>query len=281
MNMTRKEFLQLSGKLAAFSAIASYSKPGISRELNQELVEELVNSSEVKRIFKYLEDNKNRHIGIIQDFLRQPSVSSSGQGILECADLVKSYFDELGATEAVVEPTGGHPSVWGYFNHNKPKTIVSYLMYDTVPYDEREWISPPLEANLIKKDPFERVIIAPGAINNKGYERAYLNAIEAILAVSGTLPVNIMLTVDGEEELGSPNFPNFLSKYTSKLQQADAMLKPRPSQDMDGNVNLYMGYRGAAIVEFEVSGEHWPYIPKKPVDGAESPITDNAAWRCS
>lgn len=279
MKITRKEFLQFSGKLAAFSALASYSKLGLSLESRQDLVEEIANSAEVKNIFKYLEDNKKRHVELIQEYLRQPSVSSTGQGMLECADLLKHYLVELGASEATVVPTNGHPSVWGYFDYNKPKTIVSYLMYDTVPFDEREWSSPPLEARLVKKAPFERVVVAPGAINNKGYERAYLNALEAILAVSGSLPLNIMITADGEEELGSPNFPSFIKEYTPKLKKANAMLKPRPSQDLNGNVNMYMGYRGVATLELEASGEHWPFTPKKPVTGGDSPIVENAAWR--
>lgn len=278
--MTRKEFLQFSAKLAAFASLASYSNLGFgSLQSRKGLVEDIANSAEVKRIFRYLEDNKKRHIEVIQEYLRQPSVSSTGQGISECADLLKGYFDELGASESAVVPTGGHPSVWGYFDHKKPKTIVSYFMYDTVPFDEKEWSSPPLEARLMEKAPFERVVVAPGAINNKGYERAYLNAIEAILAVSGSLPLNIMITADGEEELGSPNFSKFIEKYTPRLEQADAMLKPRPSQDLHGNANMYMGYRGVATLELEVSGERRPFIPRKPVTGGDSPIVENAAWR--
>ena len=49
--------------------------------------------------------------------------------------------------------------------------------------------------------------MARGAVNQKGPQRAFLNALESIIAVEGTLPVNIMIAAEGEEELGSPHYP--------------------------------------------------------------------------
>jgi len=77
-------------------------------------------------------------------------------------------FKTLGCKEATLVPTDGFPGVWAYYDAGAPKTIVMYMMYDTQPFDEKRWSSPPLEARVAKMAPYEQVILARGAINSKG-----------------------------------------------------------------------------------------------------------------
>ncbi len=278
MRVSRKDFISMSGKAAALSALSRFGFFDFLEDTAY--AQDVLNSSEVRRIHRHIEEQKAEHVAKIQEYLRQPSVSTTGEGIKECAELLRSYFKQGGAREAEVVPTGGHPAVWGYFDAGAAKTIVSYFMYDTVPFEAEKWSSPPLAADLVEMKPFEKVIIAVGAINNKGYERAYLNAIESIVAVAGKLPVNIMITADGEEEIGSPNFPKFIEKYIPKLKKANGMLKPRPAQDANGNVNVYLGYRGVASMELRSSGALWGRGPQaRPIEGAFSPVVESPVWR--
>ena len=172
-------------------------------------------------VYDYIDANLDQHIGAIQRWLRQPSISAQNIGILEMAELLRQDLDDLGFAESNLVPTDGHPGVWGYYDAGAEKTLVVYLMYDVQPVNPEDWISPPFDAEIIDHD-LGKVIMARGATNQKGPQRALLNAIESIIAVEGNLPVNIMVAAEGEEELGSPNNPQIIDAYEDRLQLAVA-----------------------------------------------------------
>jgi len=191
MEITRREFMDLGGKAMLGAAVA----PNFLNFLDAPcgFIEDILASPRIKKIHKYIEDHKTEHIARIQSDLRQPSVSSWNKGITEMAERMKESFKQLGCKEAELIKTDGLPGVWGWYDSGAKKTISHYMMYDTQPFDEKEWSSAPLAANLVKMDPFPQVIIARGAINDKGPNRAFLNACEAIIALEGKLPLNIMI----------------------------------------------------------------------------------------
>ena len=153
--------------------------------------------------YDYIDANLDDHLAAIQRWLRQPSISAQNDGIQDMAEMVRRDLEGLGFAEADIVPTDGHPGVWGYYDAGADKTLVVYLMYDVQPVNPEDWQSPPFAAEVIDHD-LGKVIMARGATNQKGPQRAFLNALEAIIAADGTLPVNIMITAEGEEELGSP-----------------------------------------------------------------------------
>ncbi len=270
--MTRKNFLELGGK-AALGSFAFLQAP-------RGFAADVLESPEIKKIHKHIEDHKREHTAKIQEFLRQPSVSSWNLGIQECAEMLRGYFKQLGCQEAELVKTAGLPGVWGYFNAGAKKTISHYMMYDTQPFEEKRWSSPPLQANLVKMAPFEQVVMARGAINSKGPIRAFLNACESILAVTGKLPVNIMFTCDGEEEQGSPNFHQVLEPYYNRIKTCSAHLGAGPSQNRDGNVSMALGSKGIAYVELECHGAKWGRGPQKmPIHSSRKAILDSPVWR--
>ncbi|MBI4467339.1 MAG: M20/M25/M40 family metallo-hydrolase [Acidobacteria bacterium] len=279
MALSRKEFLSLSGKsaLAAQAArlgfFAFLSEPsGFSSDV--------LESSTVKKVHAYIDDHLDEHVGKIQEFLRQPSVSSWDLGIKECAGMLVDYFKQLRCKEANLVPTDGNPGVWAWYDGGAKKTVSRYFMYDTQPFNEKEWSSPPLAANLAPMAPFRSVIIARGAINSKGPLRAFLNALEAIIAVEGKLPVNIMFTCDGEEEQGSPHFHQVLAPYIDRLKICSAHLDPDPSQNREGQVSMWLGNKGICYVELEVSGRRWGRGPQKmPIHSSRKAILESPVWR--
>ena len=101
------------------------------------------------------------------------------------------------------------------------------------------------------------MLIGRGAINDKGPNRLFLNACEAILAVKGKLPVNIMFTCEGEEEQGSPHLHQVIDRYRDRLKTCNAHLRTLPSQDRDGFVTIHLGRKGIAYVEVECHGASW------------------------
>jgi len=222
---------------------------------------------------------KVEHIRKVQEDLRQPSVSSWNMGIQEMAERMIAHFKAIGCKEANLVKTDGLPGVWGWVDAGAPKTISVYMMYDTQPFDEKRWSSPPLEAALVKLDPFEQVVMARGAINDKGPNRMFLNALEAILEVHDKLPVNIMFTCDGEEEQGSPNFHQVLEPYNDRLRTCNAHFYAGPSQDRDGNVGMTLGGKGILYLEIEAHGARWGRGPQKmPIHSSRMTILDSPVW---
>jgi acetylornithine deacetylase/succinyl-diaminopimelate desuccinylase-like protein len=279
MAMSRKEFLALSGKAALATQAA---RLGFFAFLNEPsgFATDVLNSPTLKKIHAYIDDHIDEHVQKIQDFLRQPSVSSWNRGIQDCAEMLLGYFKELGCKEANLVPTDGYPGVWAWYNAGAPKTVSRYFMYDTQPFNEEEWSSSPLAAKLVPMDPFKSVILARGAINSKGPLRAYLNALEAIIAVEGKLPVNIMFTCDGEEEQGSPHFHQVLEPYHEHLKTCTAHLNPGPSQNREGQVRMYLGNKGIVYVELECSGKRWGRGPQKmPIHSSRKAILESPVWR--
>jgi len=204
-------------------------------------------------VYDYIDANLDDHLAAIQRWLRQPSISAQNVGIQEMAEMVRQDLEGLGFAEAEIVPTDGHPGVWGYYDAGADKTLVVYLMYDVQPVNPEDWESPPFAAELIDHD-LGKVLMARGATNQKGPERAFLNALESIIAVDGTLPVNIMITAEGEEELGSPNYPQIVDAYEDRLKSADAALFPFNSQRPDGTVSVILGVKGILYFEMIANG---------------------------
>ena len=277
MGLSRKEFLRLSaGGLAAAASGGFFA----FLDAPKGFAEDVLQSNRIRKIHGYIASNKARHIARVQEYLRQPSVSSWGLGIKECAELLMSYFQRLGCKEVEIVKTDGHPGVWAYYDAGAPKTISFYLMYDTQPFDEKEWSSPPLAANVVKMAPFGDVIMARGAVNDKGADAMVFNALDSILEVEGKLPVNIMFTCDGEEEQGSTHFHQVLAPYRDRLKTCNAHLTLGPSQDEQGNVEVSLGSKGICSVELVCSGKSWGRGPQqRPIHSSRKAILDSPTWR--
>ncbi|MDJ0813327.1 MAG: M20/M25/M40 family metallo-hydrolase [Woeseiaceae bacterium] len=229
-------------------------------------------------VYDYIDNNLDDHLAAIQRWLRQPSISAQNVGIHEMAEMVRQDLEDMGFAEAEIVPTDGHPGVWGYYDAGADKTLVVYLMYDVQPVNPEDWRSPPFDAEVVNH-PLGKVIMARGATNQKGPQRAFLNALESIIAVDGTLPVNIMVTAEGEEELGSPNYPQIVDAYEDRLKTADAALFPFNSQRPDGTVSVILGVKGILYFEVIASGGEWGGPARAEIHGSFKAIVDSPVWR--
>jgi acetylornithine deacetylase/succinyl-diaminopimelate desuccinylase-like protein len=229
-------------------------------------------------VYAYIDGNIDAHLQALQRWLRQPSISAQDVGIDAMAEMLRGDLEELGFKEAELVATDGHPGVWGYYDAGADKTLVVYLMYDVQPVDPEDWQSPPFEAQLIDHE-LGQVLMARGATNQKGPQRALLNAIESIIAVEGNLPVNIMVTAEGEEELGSPNYPQIVDQYVDRLSTADAALFPFNSQRPDGNISVILGVKGIIYFEMTATGGAWGGPANAEIHGSYKAIVDSPVWR--
>jgi acetylornithine deacetylase/succinyl-diaminopimelate desuccinylase-like protein len=173
------------------------------------------------------------------------------------------------------------PGVLAHYDVGAPKTIVVYMMYDTQPFVEERWSSPPLEARRVKDFAgFPECIVARGAINSKGANRFVLNAMESIIAVHGKLPVNVYFNCDGAEEQGSPNFHEVLDPWRDRLRKANCLMELDPSQEADGSVSMALGGKGILYFELEAHGARWGRGPQKmPIHSSRKAVLDSPVWR--
>lgn len=228
-------------------------------------------------IYRHIDANLDTHLEHIRRWLRQPSISAQGVGITEMATLLRDDLQALGFQETALIPTDGHPGVWGYYDAGAPRTLVVYLMYDVQPVEDN-WRVPPFAAELVDTE-LGQVLMARGATNEKGPERAFLNALSSIIAVDGKLPVNLMVLAEGEEELGSPHYPQLVDRFEARLRTADGVFFPFNSQAPDGSMSVSLGVKGILYMELESRGGAWGGPTRAEIHGSYKAIVDAPAWR--
>jgi len=200
-------------------------------------------------LFDYIEQNRADYLERLFDYLRRPSISAYGEGIAETGQYLLEWLGHLGM-EAQLIPTAGWPVVYGRRADQPGKpTVILYGHYDVQPPDPLEaWVTPPFEPTIR-----DGRIYARGVGDNKGQHSAQLFALEALLKVSGGLPCNVIVLLEGEEEVGSPNMPQFVRENADKLA-ADLVIISDGPVDVSGQARLEFGVRGIVTFELRARG---------------------------
>ena len=244
-------------------------------------------SRELEDIYRHIDQNLDEHVVRVQEWIRQPSVSNTGEGIRECAEMTRGYFEELGCQKSEVVDVGvtdwgakANPLVYAEYDAGAPKTVILYMMYDTMPiFDVSQWRSHPFEANIVEQPPFKKVIIGRGAVNSKGPQMAMINSLRSIRQVTGSLPVNLFIIAEGDEERMSIGLRKFVHERKERLSQADAMLG-FGRQNANGVAIPHNGSEGCFYIELETSGARWGKGPMAgPIHGGYKRTVDSPAWR--
>jgi acetylornithine deacetylase/succinyl-diaminopimelate desuccinylase-like protein len=228
--------------------------------------------------YSYIDANIRAHTANLQRWVRQRSISAQNDGITQMAELVRNDLRALGFKEAELVPTAGHPGVWGYYDAGAEKTLAVYMMYDVQPVEPTGWSVNAFDGALVDR-PLGKVLMARGATNQKAPERAFLNALEAIIRTQGKLPVNLMVVAEGEEELGSPNFGQVIDKYEARLKTASGVFFPFNSQAPNGEVSMFMGVKGIVSFELEAKGGPQGGPSRAEIHGSYKVITDSPVLR--
>src|ERR1700733_12981640 len=219
---------------------------------------------DLQKVFSYIDVHIDEHVDNLQKWIRQPSISNSGEGIPESAEMVKGFFDKLGCQQTRVYDVGiteygspGNPVVYARCDEGAPKTLVIYWMYDTMPVTQPDvWISRPFEANLVEQAPFKKVLIGRGAENSKGPEMAQLEALMSMKAALGKLPVNLIFVAEGDEERMDIGLRKFVKDHPDLFKGANAMLVAG-EQNLGGSGGIMGGSEGCVYVELTTSGKSW------------------------
>ena len=199
----------------------------------------------------YLDANQDRYLKELLEFLSIPSVSSLKEhmeDVQKAAEWVVARLQTAGFENVRILPTGGHPVVYGDWLHAPDRpTVIIYGHFDTQPVDPLElWSRPPFEPE-VKNDR----VYARGASDDKGNMLAPILAVEALLSGEGRLPVNLKCFFEGQEEIGSPQLPDFISA-NRQLLACDLIYSADGGQWDEDQPALMIGLRGLCNLQIDV-----------------------------
>src|SRR5438309_1431744 len=227
-----------------------------------------------------IERRDDESVKRLQDWIRQPSIAAENRGMNEGCELTMRMLGEAGFQQAVRVPTDGQPGIFATLDAGAPRTLGLYYMYDVKQADPAEWSSPPFEAALVDKPGLGKVVMGRGAVNQKGPEGAFLAALHAIRGAGKKLPVNLVFVAEGEEEIGSPHFPQIVRRpeVLAALKNCLGIFMPSASQGLDGEVTMTLGAKGVIECELISSGELWGRGPRRDVHSSNKARLDSPAW---
>ena len=219
-------------------------------------------------------------VKMLRDWIAVPSIAAENRGYPEGAEYMASLARNAGFQHVELVPTAGKPGVFATLDAGAKSTLGIYFMYDVKQYDPAEWSSPPLEGRIIDKPGVGKVMVGRGATNQKGPEVAFLAALHAFKAAREKLPVNLVLVCEGEEEIGSPNFSQVISKpeIAAALRKCLGVIIPLGNQDLDGSVQINLGAKGVVELELVSTGEKWGRGPTLDVHSSLAAQIDSPAW---
>lgn len=171
------------------------------------------------------------------ELLRIPSVSAQPQHAQDCrraAEWIAAQLRQIGFT-ANVRETKGHPVVVAH--HPGPTGLGRHLLYyghyDVQPPEPLDfWTSPPFEPTLTE-GPAGKRVVARGAVDDKGQTMTWLEALRFWHETAGGPPCRVSVLVEGEEEIGSRNLPDFLEAHVDELSADLAVVSDTNMWDAD------------------------------------------------
>jgi len=189
----------------------------------------------------------------LSGYLEIPAISCEPEhadDVRALAAKIRDDLEALGMDDCqVLELPGTLPMVtaeWMKAGPDAP-TVLVYGHLDLQPVVGEVWRTPPHKATRVGDRLYAR-----GSADDMGGWVSHIAALEAWLAQTGTLPVNLKVVIEGEEEIGSPNLEQYMDAYGPQFD-ADVMVLTdceNPSIDIPG---LTVSLRGLLEVELTVS----------------------------
>jgi acetylornithine deacetylase/succinyl-diaminopimelate desuccinylase-like protein len=188
-------------------------------------------SETLPAVLDRIDRDLNASVDRLFALLRIQSVSTDTAYAAQCrsaAEHVAADLRSLGF-ETSVRPTNGHPvvvgkSANGAANHSAPR-VLFYGHYDVQPVDPLDlWKTPPFEPRIETLEGGRKIIVARGACDDKGQAMTFVEACRAFKTVTGKLPLDITMMIEGEEECGSKNLFGFVRDNAAEFKRDLALV---------------------------------------------------------
>jgi acetylornithine deacetylase/succinyl-diaminopimelate desuccinylase-like protein len=204
-------------------------------------------------VIDFINTSRDRYLEELTQYLAIPSVSALAEhagDMRRCADWTADHLRAIGLQNVRVIDTPGHPVVYGdWLLAPRAPTVLFYGHYDVQPVDPLElWTSPPFEATVRDNELFAR-----GATDDKGQLFVHVKALEAHLRQTGTLPINVRVVFEGEEEIGSPNLDQFIRDHRGDLA-CDVVVVSDTGMFDKGVPSICYGLRGLSYFQIDMRG---------------------------
>src|SRR5438067_6128695 len=218
-----------------------------------------VDDSAIEKALAWHAAHEKEYLEELKKLVRIPSISFEGfdkQQVRKSAEATCDLMRRKGLNNVqMLEMPNAHPYAYGEWTQAPGRpTLLLYAHHDVQPTGETEkWIT---------KDPFEPEerngrLFARGAADDKAGILVHIAAIDSWLRAHGSLPVNVKMIVEGEEEAGSGSLPAFLKKHR-KLLQADAIVLTDTANFDTGLPSITTALRGLVTVQVEVKALKQP-----------------------
>lgn len=207
-----------------------------------------------EQVLAYLTNHRVELLDRLNQFLSIPSVSTDSvhkKDIVQAADFLEKYLNELQFEKIEQIDTGGHPLVYAEYNGagDAAPTVLFYGHYDVQPVDPIDlWDSDPF-----KPEVRNGRLYARGSSDDKGQVFMHLAVFEAFMKTEGKLPINVKVCIEGEEEIGSENLYRVLHDQNNKFSADFAVISDSGMIAKNQPTILY-GLKGFTGIEINVTG---------------------------
>jgi acetylornithine deacetylase/succinyl-diaminopimelate desuccinylase-like protein len=195
------------------------------------------NSPQLQPVLDRIDADFDNSLERLFALLRIKSISADPAFAADCktaADHLAKDIATLGF-DAEVRATAGHPAIVaksavksngnGKAAGERRPHVLFYGHYDVQPVDPLNlWHRPPFEPTVTTHADGRKIIVARGAEDDKGQLMTFVEACRAWKSVTGSLPVDITMVIEGEEEIGSKNFVPFLEKNRDEFKADFALV---------------------------------------------------------
>jgi cysteinylglycine-S-conjugate dipeptidase len=218
-----------------------------------------VDDQAIDKALAHHASHRTEYLDELKKLVRIPSVSFEGfdkTQVRKSGEATCDLMRRKGLKNVqLLEMPNAHPYAYGEWTEAKGRpTLLLYAHHDVQPAGEKEkWTQP---------DPFEPVekegrLWGRGAADDKAGILVHIAAIDSWLEAHGSLPVNVKMIIEGEEEAGSGSLPAFLKKHRDLLQ-ADAIVLTDTANFETGLPSITTALRGLVVVQVEVKALKQP-----------------------
>ncbi|MDP0928677.1 M20/M25/M40 family metallo-hydrolase [Paracoccus onubensis] len=175
----------------------------------------------IERALEEVDANLEKSVADLLELISIPSVSgeeAGKPGIAQAAEWLNDALAGIGFSSRVVK-TACNPVVLARSDGAPEggKRLLFYGHYDVQPVAPRDaWTHDPFAPKIIEEDGLRR-FYGRGASDSKSQLWSFVEALRAWKAANGTFPANIVIMLEGEEEMGSPSLSDFLERHREEL----------------------------------------------------------------
>jgi acetylornithine deacetylase/succinyl-diaminopimelate desuccinylase-like protein len=212
----------------------------------------------MKPVLDWFSRNYSALVRDLADLVAVPSISTDGEHqkeIDQSAALTCKQMRQAGLQNVeVLRSSNSNPYAFGEWVSDASKpTVFLYAHHDVQPTNFLDqWQSDPWKLTSRGGRLFGR-----GAADDKGAITAQLGAIASFLKTQGSLPVNVKMLVEGEEEIGSQNLQSFFKEYRRKIQ-SDVIVVCDTENIVAGTPSVTYSLRGIVAVLVDVQSAKLP-----------------------